>query len=76
MKLRHNLCNDATVKEECNIQCRAERYSLIVILILNNVAVIDVVADMLWTVKTTERIQLVADVMIMMWHWDDVSVNE
>ncbi len=32
MKLRHNLCDDATVKEECNIQCRAERYSLIVIL--------------------------------------------
>ena len=53
------------------------KYLIIVaILILNNVAVTDVVANMFWTVKITERIQLVVDVMIMMWHWDDVSVNK
>jgi len=49
---------------------------IVAILILNNVALTDVVADMLWTIKTTERIQLVVDVMIIMWHWDDVSVNK
>jgi len=42
--------------------------AIIAILILNNVASADVVTDMLKTVKTTERIQFVADVMIMMWH--------
>ncbi len=26
--------------------------------------------------KTTERIQLVVDVMTMMWHWGDVSVSK
>ncbi len=49
---------------------------IITILILNNVALTDVVADMLKTVKTIERIQLIVDVMIMMWHWDDVSMNK
>ncbi len=49
---------------------------IIVILILNNVALTDVVANMFWTVKTTERIQLIIDVMIMMWHQDDVSVSK
>ncbi len=34
MKLRHNVCNDATVKEKCDVQCRAERCLLIVILSL------------------------------------------
>ncbi len=42
--------------------------AIIAILILNNVASADVVTDMLETVKTTERIQFVADVMIMIWH--------
>jgi len=32
MKLRHNVYDNATVKEKYNVQCRAERYSLIVIL--------------------------------------------
>ncbi len=32
MKLRYNVCNNIIVKEECDIQCRAERYSLIMIL--------------------------------------------
>jgi len=32
IKLRCNVCNDITVKEKCNVWCRAERYSLIVIL--------------------------------------------
>jgi len=41
---------------------------IVAILIFNNVALADVVADMFWTVKTTERIQLVVDVIIMMWH--------
>ncbi len=50
--------------------------AIIVILIFNNVALTDVVADMFWTVKTTERIQLVVNVMIMMWHQDDVSVSK
>jgi len=50
--------------------------AIVAILILNNVALTDVVADMFWTAKTTERIQLVVDIMIMMWHWDDVSVSE
>jgi len=49
---------------------------IIVILIFNNVALINVIADMFWTVKITERIQLVIDVMIMMWHQDDVSVSK
>ncbi len=26
--------------------------------------------------KTTKRIQLVIDVIIMMWHWDDVNVSK
>ncbi len=45
-------------------------------MILNNVALTDVVANMFWTVKTTERIQLIINVMIMMWHQDDVSVSK
>jgi len=49
---------------------------IIVILILNNVALTDVVANMFWTVKTTERIQLIIDVIIIMWHQDDVSVSK
>jgi len=32
MKSECNVYDDATVKKECNVQCRAERYSLIVIL--------------------------------------------
>jgi hypothetical protein len=32
MKLRCNVCNNATVKEECNMQCKAERCSLIIVL--------------------------------------------
>ncbi len=32
MKLKCNICNDAIIEEECNIQYKAERYSLIVIL--------------------------------------------
>ena len=53
------------------------KYLIIVaILILNNVTAANVVADMFWTVKITERIQFVVDVIIMMWHWDDVSVNK
>ncbi len=51
-------------------------FIIVAILILNNVAVTNVVADMFWTVKTTERIQFVVDVIIMMWHWDDVSVSK
>ncbi len=31
MKLRCNVCDDITVKEECYIWCKAERYSLIMI---------------------------------------------
>jgi len=27
-------------------------------------------------VKITERIQFIVDVMITIWHWDDVSVSE
>jgi len=34
MKLRHNVYNDITVKEECDVQCRAERCLLIMILSL------------------------------------------
>ncbi len=49
---------------------------IVIILIFNNIALIDVVADMLWIVKTTKRIQFVIDVIIIMWHWDDVSVNK
>ena len=49
---------------------------IIIILILNNVVLTDVVADMLETVKTTERIQLVVDVTVMMWHWGSVSVSK
>ncbi len=44
----------------------SECLAIVVILILNNVTVTDVVADMLWIVKTIERIQLVIDVTIMM----------
>jgi len=54
----------------------SEYLAIVVILIFNNVALTDVVADMFWTMKTTERIQLVVDVMIMMWHWDNVNVSE
>jgi len=50
--------------------------AIVAILILNNVAVTDVVTDMFWTVKTIKRIQFVADVIIIMWHWDDVSVSK
>ena len=32
MKLKCNICNDITVKEECNVQYKTERYSLIIIL--------------------------------------------
>ncbi len=32
IELECNVCNDIIIKEECNIQCRAERYLLIVIL--------------------------------------------
>jgi len=32
MKLRCNVYDDITVKKKCNVQCRAERYSLFVIL--------------------------------------------
>ena len=31
-KSEHNVCDDVTVKEKCNIQHRTERYLLIVIL--------------------------------------------
>jgi len=34
MKLKCNVCNDATIKEEYNIQHKAERYSLIIVLSL------------------------------------------
>ncbi len=34
MKLKCNVCNDATVKEECCVWHKAERYSLIIILSL------------------------------------------
>ena len=34
----------------------SEYLAIVVILILNNVALIDVIADMLWILKTTERI--------------------
>ncbi len=50
--------------------------AIITILILNNVVLTDVVADMFWTVKTTERIQFIVDIIIMMWHQDDVSVSK
>ena len=50
--------------------------AIIAILILNNVALTDVVTNMFWTAKTTKRIQLIADVMTTMWHWDSVSVNK
>ncbi len=32
MKSECNVCNDVTVKEECCIWCKAERYSLIILL--------------------------------------------
>ncbi len=32
MKLRCNVCDDTIVKEECDIWCKAERYSSIIIL--------------------------------------------
>ena len=32
IELRCNVCNDIIIKEECNIWCKAERYSLIIIL--------------------------------------------
>ena len=31
MKLRCNVCDDIIIKKKYNVQCRAERYSLIVI---------------------------------------------
>ncbi len=31
-ELRHNMCDDIIVKEECCIQCKVERCSLIMIL--------------------------------------------
>ncbi len=54
----------------------SEYLTIVVILIFNNVALANVVTDMFWTAKTTERIQLVVDVIIIMWHWDDVNVNK
>jgi len=54
----------------------SEYFAIVVILIFNNVALADVVTDMFWTAKTTERIQLVVNVIIIMWHWDDVNVNK
>ncbi len=54
----------------------SEYLAIVVILIFNNVALANVVTDMFWTAKTTERIQLVVDVIIIMWHWDDVNVNK
>ncbi len=33
-ELRCNVCDDITVKEKCDVQCRAERYLLIIILSL------------------------------------------
>jgi hypothetical protein len=42
--------------------------AIVTILILNNVAAANVVTDMFWTAKTTERIQLVVNVTIMMQH--------
>ncbi len=50
--------------------------AIVAILIFNNVAAADVVIDMFWTAKTTERIQFVVDVIIMTWHWGDVSMSE
>ncbi len=32
IELRHNVCDDIIVKEKCNIQYKAERYSLIIVL--------------------------------------------
>ncbi len=54
----------------------SKHLAIVVILIFNNIAVTNVVADMFWTVKTTERIQLIVDVTTMMWHQDDVSVSK
>jgi len=34
MKSECNVCNDVIIKEKCCIQCRTERYSLIIILSL------------------------------------------
>jgi len=31
MKSGHNVCDDITVKEKCNIWCKAERYSSITV---------------------------------------------
>ena len=53
-----------------------ECLAIVTILIFNNVASANVVADMFWTVKTTERIQLVVDVITMMWHQGGVSVSK
>ncbi len=50
--------------------------AIVTILILNNVVLTDVVADMFWIVKTTERIQFVVDVTTTMWHWGGVSMSE
>ncbi len=33
-ELRCNMCDDVTVKEKCNIQYKAERYLLIIVLSL------------------------------------------
>ena len=49
---------------------------IIVILIFNNVALTNVVVDMLWTAKITERIQFIINIMIIMQHQDDVSVSK
>ncbi len=54
----------------------SECLAIVTILIFNNVASANVVADMFWTVKTTERIQLVVDVITMMWHQGGVSVSK
>ncbi len=32
MKLKYNICDDITAKEECNVQYKIEKYSLIIIL--------------------------------------------
>ncbi len=32
IELRCNVCNDITAEEECDVWCRAEKYSLIAVL--------------------------------------------
>ncbi len=54
----------------------SEYFAIVIILIFNNVISVNVVADMFWTAKTTERIQLIVDVMITMQHQGSVSVSK